>query len=270
MKSILLIGCGHMGDALLTSWIRSKKYKLNVVDPIKYNNLKKKYKNEKINFFKSISNIKNNITFDFIILAIKPSETNNALNELTKIEFKNSTVLISVIAGKKFSQFKNKFKNLNYFVRVMPNMPASIGESMNCIVADKKVALSKKKEITKLFSFSGKTLILQNEKQIDMATAISGSGPGFVYNIIDAMEKAAIDLGFKKKIAKILVTQTFKGSIDLLLKKNLSANELVATVATKGGTTEAGLKIMNKNKVHNIFSKVTKASYKKAQNQGTK
>ena len=78
--------------------------------------------------------------------------------------------------------------------------------------------ITKKKEVIKLFSYSGKHSIFKNENQIDMATAISGSGPGYVFNLIDAMEKAAIKLGFKKNIAKILVHQTFKGSINLLLK----------------------------------------------------
>ena len=101
-----------------------------------------------------------------------------------------------------------------------------------------------------------------------MATAISGSGPGFVFNLIDAFEKAAINLGFKKNIAKTLVLETFKGSINLLDINKMSADKLVNTVATKGGTTEAGLKIMNINKIHKIFKDLARASYKKAKNQG--
>ena len=82
------------------------------------------------------------------------------------------------------------------------------------------------------------------------------------------MEKAAINLGFNKNIATILVHQTFKGSINLLLENKMTAKELVNTVATKGGTTEAGLKIMKKNKIHKIFKDLTKSSYKKAKDQG--
>ena len=150
----------------------------------------------------------------------------------------------------------------------MPNMPASIGQSMNCIVAKKNVTLFKKKDIIKLFSYSGETLMLEDENQIDMATAISGSGPGFIFNLIDAMEKAAIKLGFTKKTANILVSQTFRGSINLLLKNKISPKILVSTIATKGGTTEAGLKVMNKRDIHKIFIELTKASFKKAREQG--
>ena len=84
----------------------------------------------------------------------------------------------------------------------MPNMPAQIGQSMNCIVADKYVGNSNKIDVKKLFTYSGSTIFLDNETQIDKATAISGSGPGFVFNIIDGMEKAAITLGFKKYMLK--------------------------------------------------------------------
>ena len=108
--------------------------------------------------------------------------------------------------------------------------------------------------------------MLESEKYIDMATAISGSGPGFVFIIIDAMESAANKLGFKKEISKILVTETFSGSMNLLLENKLHAKELVSTVA-KGGTTEAGLKIM-KNNLHKIFEELTRAAYKKAKEQG--
>ena len=150
----------------------------------------------------------------------------------------------------------------------MPNIPAIIGESMNCLVSSKHASNNIKSKIIKLFECSGKTILLQDENQIDMATAISGSGPGFVFYIIDAMEKAAIKLGFNKKIAKILVSETFKGSINLLLSSNLTAKEFVKTVATKGGTTEAGLEIMKKNKLPHLLIDTVNTSYQKAKKQG--
>ena len=268
MKRILLIGCGHMGSALLKSWKETKKYQLYVVDPIKYKNIKKKYKSDFIKTFKSMSMLPTNINYNFVVLATKPKDLDRALDDLVKIKLKNNTSIISVIAGKKLKVFQNKFKYINNFFRVMPNMPASIGESMNCIVHNNQINKIKINEIKQLFTYSGKTIFFKNENQIDMATAISGSGPGFVFNLIDAMEKAATNLGFKKNVAKILVTQTFRGSINLLLNNNLSAQDLVKIVATKGGTTEAGLKVMDNNKIHSIFIKLVKASYKKAQNQG--
>ena len=267
MKKILLIGCGHMGSALLDSWIVSKKYSINIIDPKKNIILKKKYKNKKIKIFKSFSKIKNYYNFDFIVLSIRPFDLNNVLDELSNLNYHDDVSLVSVVAGKKINIFRRKLKRINNIFRVMPNMPASIGQSMNCIVSYKNANTKNKNYVQKLFSYSGETIFLKNENQIDMATAVSGSGPGFIYNIVDAMEKAAMKLGFKKDMAKILVTQTFKGSINLLLKNNISAEKLVKTVATKGGTTEAGLKIMNDNKIHKVFIELLRASYKKAKQQ---
>ena len=269
MKNILLIGCGHMGSALLTSWIASKQYHITLVDPFKFNILNKKYKKyKKIKIVKTISKIENASKINCIVIAVRPIDFTNVLKELSKIKFNKNTTLVSVVAGKKINIFRKYFSNITNFFRVMPNMPASIGESMNCIVFNKEANLSKKKEIFKLFSLSGRSMFLKNENEIDMTTAISGSGPGFVFNLLDAMEKAAIKLGFKKQIARILVLETFKGSINLFSKSKMTAQQLVNTVATKGGTTEAGLKIMKKNKIHKIFIDLTNASYKKAKQQG--
>ena len=268
MQKILVIGCGHMGSALVDSWIKSKKYSLTIIDPNKRNSLKKKYNMVNVSIQKNISNIEKNKIFDFIIFAIKPLDLKNTLDDISNIKIGKHASVISVIAGKKLNLFKKKIKSTNNFFRVMPNMPASIGKSMNCIVASRKIDRKKIKQVLDLFNYSGKTLLLENENQIDMATAISGSGPGFVFNLIDCMEHSAVKLGFKKSVAKILVSQTFKGSIDLLSKNKLSAKKLVNTVATKGGTTEAGLKIMNKYKIHKIFNELTNASYKRAKAQG--
>ncbi len=150
----------------------------------------------------------------------------------------------------------------------MPNMPALIGEGVHCIYANKSINKKEINEIDKLFSLSGKTLFFNSETFIDKATAVSGSGPGFIFQLIDIMEKSAIYLGFSKNTAKILINETFRGSINLLNSNNISAEKMVETVATKGGTTEAGIKKMKINKVDNIFNQVFKAAYTRAKQQG--
>ncbi len=269
MKNILLIGCGHMGGSLVNSWIEAKNYSITVIDPINYKRFNKNKKNSnKIKAYQTISKLKSFANFDFVVFAVRPKELIRVFKEIKNISFNKNTTLISVIAGIKIREFEINVCNINKVVRVMPNMPAIIGEGMNCIVSNEHVKKNSKKLVNKLFQPSGKIVWLDNEDQIDMATAVSGSGPGYVFNIVDAMEKAAIKLGFKKNIAKILVHQTFKGSVKLLDSNYLSAEKLVTTVATKGGTTEAGLKIMKKNKIHNIFIKLIKSSYQRAKAQG--
>ena len=268
MKNILLIGCGHMGGSLMSGWSNSKNYTISVIDKKKYVILKKKNRNKKIKFFKSINDINDQNNFDFIIFATRPLELINVLQELKNINFKKNSIVISVIAGKKTEIFKNNLLNINKIVRVMPNMPALIGEGVHCIYTNKSINKKEIKEIDKLFSLSGKTLFFNNETFIDKATAVSGSGPGFIFQLIDIMEKSAINLGFTKNIAKILINETFRGSLNLLNSNKVSAEKMVATVATRGGTTEAGIKKMKTNKVDKIFNQVFNAAYKRAKQQG--
>ncbi len=270
MKRILIIGCGHMGSSLLRAWLNVSNYKFYVVDPIKYKILKKDRKFKNINFYNDLKKIDDYTKFSLIVFATKPIDLKHALEILKNKKFNKNCIAISVIAGKKLKDLSNKLKNIDQFVRVMPNMPALIGQGMNCIVPNNLVTKKNKKIVNNLFKHTGKVLFLKSENEIDMATAVSGSGPGYVYNLIDAMEKASINLGFSKTISKMLVSETFRGSVNLLIQNKRSAEDLTKTVATKGGTTEAGLKIMNENKIHEIFKKLIKASYKKAKMQGKK
>ncbi len=267
MKKILLIGCGHMGHALLNS-MHDKKNAISVVDPKNFINLKKVFKNKKLNIYKSLNNINNFIKYDFIIFAVRPAELSSVFKELNNFNINKNCIIISVIAGKKIDIFKNNIKKIKKVVRVMPNMPTIIGQGMNCMTPNNFITKKDKIETERLFKNSGISIWLSNEDEIDMATAVSGSGPGFVFNLVDAMITSSKNLGFSHDVSKILVYQTFKGSVDLLIQSKSEAYKFVQKVATKGGTTEAGLKIMKQKKIHNIFNKVVKSSYEQAKKQG--
>ena len=268
MNKVLLIGCGHMGSALLNAWIKLKTYSFTVIDPLKYESLSKKYNKKKIKFISIIPNNDQMKEFDIIIFAVKPQVVKKVIKEYQNFVFKKNAVIGSIIAGKKISFYKKNIKNAHQIVRIMPNMPALIGEGVHCIYTNKSINKKEIKEIDKLFSLSGKTLFFNNESFIDKATAVSGSGPGFIFQLIDIMEKSAINLGFTKNTAKILINETFIGSLNLLNSNNVSAEKMVETVATRGGTTEAGIMKMKINKVDKIFNQVFNAAYTRAKQQG--
>jgi len=264
MNKVLIVGCGHMGSALLDAWQNLKLYKFTVIDPFNYRILKTKFSSNKINFCKSIKDIKSISEFNIIIFAIKPQVAKNVLKEYEDVIFKKTTVILSIIAGKKISFFKNNLKNINQIIRVMPNMPALAKKGISCVVANKSVSNSNKLKTSYLFSKVGTTIWMSSEKEIDMATAISGSGPGYVFTILDSMEKATIKLGFSKNLAKKLVVETFLGSIFLMMKTNKNSKDLADSIAIKGGTTEAGIKILRRNKIDKIIHKSINAAYKRA------
>ena len=270
MNNVLIIGCGHMGSALLNLWSKNQFYKFTVVDPLKYKTIKNRFKHKRIQSFASAKQIKNNHNFDIVVLAVKPQVIDRALKEYKFFSFKKTCVLISIMAGKKIISLRKLLPNIQQIVRVMPNMPALIGEGVSCLVSNNYVSKVNKNKVTKLFSKVGITVWLNEEREIDIITAISGSGPGYVFYLIDAMEKAANNLGLNQKLNKKIILQTFLGSLQLLKHTKKNAIELANSVAIKGGTTEAGIKILKKNNIHKILLKTFLSAYQKANLLGKK
>jgi len=268
MIRVLLVGCGHMGSALLNEWINLKSHSLTVVDPLSYNSLRKKYYKSKLRFFGKTPNQNDIKKFDIIIFAIKPQIANKVLIEYRNFEFKKNILIVSIVAGKKISFFKKNIKNAIQIIRVMPNMPALIGEGVSCLVSNKSTSKNNKKIIDRLFSKVGKTIWLKNEIEIDKATAISGSGPGYVFTLIDAFEKASQQIGFPKNISREMVLYTILGSVKLMEKMKKEPSDLAESIAVKGGTTEAGIKKLLKNKPDKMMYSTFLAAYKRASKLG--
>ena len=268
MNKILLIGCGHMGKALLKAWALNTKHSFIVIDPLQFNKINKSF-NNRVKAFNSLENIQNIKLIDLVIIAVKPQIAFPVMIDLKKYNFGNKTIFLSIVAGKKINFFTKHLPKKNQFIRVMPNMPAMINQGMSCFFANKNVTKKNKEFVNSLFLNVGKTLWLKNESEINKVTAISGSGPGYIFLIIDAFEKAALQLDLGEAATKELVHQTFLGSINLLLEEKQNASILAKNIAVKGGTTEAGLNKFKKNKIlHETFKSVIKAAYIRANELG--
>ncbi len=270
MNKVLLVGCGHMGTALVNSWLNLNSYSFTVVDPFNFKKLKNKFNNKKINILNKAPIQKEINKFDIIIFAVKPQIADRVLSEYKDFEFKKNSIISSIIAGKKIIFFQKRLKNANQFVRIMPNMPALIRNGISCFVSTNNLTNRNKKTINQLFLKVGKTLWLNNESQIDKATAVSGSGPGYVYALINSFEKAAQKLGFSKKQSRELVLTTILGSIYLMQETKKEPYDLEKSIAVKGGTTEAGLKNLKNNNIDKIIYKTYMSAYKKAKILGKK
>ena len=264
MNKVLLVGCGHMGTALVNSWLNLNSYSFTVVDPFNFKKLKNKFNNNKIDILNKAPIQKEINKFDIIIFAVKPQIADRVLSEYKDFEFKKNSIIGSIIAGKKIIFFQKRLKNANQFVRIMPNMPALIRNGISCFVSTNNLSNKNKKTINQLFLKVGKTLWLNNESQIDKATAVSGSGPGYVYALINSFEKAAQKLGFSKKQSRELVLTTILGSIYLMQETKKEPYDLEKSIAVKGGTTEAGLKNLKNNNIDKIIYKTYMSAYKKA------
>ena len=120
MSKVLLIGCGHMGTALVKSWVNLNSYSFTVVDPLNFKQLKNKFNSKKIEILNKAPIQKEIKKFDIIIFAVKPQIADRVLSEYKDFRFKKNSIISSIIAGKKIIFFKNRLKQANQFVRIMP------------------------------------------------------------------------------------------------------------------------------------------------------
>ena len=205
---------------------------------------------------------------DLIILAVKPQDTELLFNDL-KDQVNDQQVFLSIMAGVKMKTIANAL-DISKVIRAMPNLPAQVGMGMTAFTSSDWVTRLELVMVQNLINTTGKTIYVEDESAIDSATAISGSGPAYVFYFMDALIKAAKEMGFSSSEAELLVGQTFKGAVDLYKNANFSCEEWIQKVASKGGTTEAALGSYLENKVHEDIMAGAKAALNRAVELGKK
>ena len=199
---------------------------------------------------------------DLIILAVKPQDT-NVLFQSLKPYISDQQVFLSIMAGVKISTIQ-KGLGITKVIRAMPNLPAQIGMGMTTFTSAPEVTRIELVMAQNLLNTTGKTIYVNDEHAIDASTAISGSGPAYVFFFMNAMMEAAKKMGFSPSESELLVSQTFKGAVDLYNKSNFSCEEWISKVASKGGTTEAALKSYTKGTLHQDIIAGADAALKRA------
>lgn len=235
---ILLIGAGKMGGALLSAWIHKgiPTSAITVVDP------HAKHTVGNLRVHASVDAVSTDV--DCILLAVKPQSMDGVLQQLAA---KNSKALVlSIAAGKTLGYFEQHLGAGAAVVRAMPNTPAIIGKGISALIANKNVNEQQKQLAEALLRAAGRIVWLEEEAQMDAVTAISGSGPAYVFLFLDAFIAAGIAQGLPEEIATELAVQTVRGSVKLTQKSNESLAQLRKNVTSPGGTTEAALKVLMK------------------------
>ena len=153
-------------------------------------------------------------------------------------------------------------------VRSMPNLPAQIGMGMTVFTASNDLDKKELFIIQNLINTTGKSIYVENESLIDAATAVSGSGPAYVYYFMEAMIKSAVSMGFTLSQAELLVNQTFMGAVHLHNQSEFTCQEWIKRVASKGGTTEAAISILSEGKVSMNIGVALIAAFDRAKELG--
>ncbi|MED5253591.1 MAG: pyrroline-5-carboxylate reductase [Pseudomonadota bacterium] len=243
---ILLIGCGKMGGSLLEGIVKSHDNfnLIDVVDPVINDSYKSNFKKNKTNFYSDIKELKDSITYDSIIIATKPNNYVEILEDLKNhITVNEEILIISILAGIKIKKIQNIIGSVP-IIRAMPNIAASVAEGMTALTGNKKITNDKIDTANMIFQSIGNKIWLEDEGQMDSFTAISGSGPAYFFYFTECLHKIAIDEGFSEDVAKQISEQIMIGSGKLIKDSNIDVVQLRENVTSPNGTTEAALKVL--------------------------
>tara|TARA_B100000029_G_scaffold116550_3_gene109440 strand:+ start:3075 stop:3902 length:828 start_codon:yes stop_codon:yes gene_type:complete len=243
---ILLIGCGKMGGSLLEGIVKSHDNfnLIDVVDPVINDSYKSNFKKNKTNFYSDIKELKDSITYDSIIIATKPNNYVEILDDLKNhIAVNEKILIISILAGIKIKKIENIIGSVP-IIRAMPNIAASVAEGMTALTGNKKITNDKIDTANMIFQSIGNKIWLEDEGQMDSFTAISGSGPAYFFYFTECLHKIAIDEGFSEDVAKQISEQIMIGSGKLIKDSNIDVVQLRENVTSPNGTTEAALKVL--------------------------
>jgi pyrroline-5-carboxylate reductase len=238
-----IIGCGNMGQAIINGALSRRIISSRDILVADSNKVKAKSIARRFNVRMRTDNAALAGDVDVLILAVKPQHSVQVLEEI-KDHIKPKALVISIMAGVKIQRIAALCCYACPIVRVMPNLAAVAAESLTAICFNRNVDIKQKKIAMDLFSSIGKIYVTR-EKMMDAVTAVSGSGPAYFFYLAEAMIEAACAMGFSKTDASRLVVQTLKGSSALLDQMKSDPKDIRERVTSKGGTTEAAVKVMD-------------------------
>lgn len=237
---IAIVGFGNMGKTFANGFINARFIDLNHLYVFKRSPVNVEILNSipEQNLYYNLDPIIKEV--DIVILAVKPQDF-ESLASVLKEYISIHHIVLSVMAGVSINKI-GRLLNVSKIIRCMPNLPSQIGLGTTVLTASESIDRKDLFIIQNLINTTGKSVFVEDEKLIDAATAVSGSGPAYVFYFMQAMIEAAQTMGFSEAEAELLVKQTFVGAIQLYSNNAISTKDWIDKVASKGGTTEEALK----------------------------
>jgi len=260
-----IIGIGNIGYSILKSTINNNVFSnknifIYDLDVEKIGVISKEFK---INIAKNVKELIEKT--DIILIAVKPNNLNVVLESIKKY-FSLNKIIISTVAGAKISSISDnlEFDKLK-IVRIMPNTPILINEGMIAISYSREVSKTEKNIVENLFKKCGEITVI-DEKYMDIVTAISGSGPAYMFLILEALANAGVKNGLDYKTSLKLAVQTMSGSSKMVKELNEHPAILKDRVTSPGGTTAEGLFVLEKNNLRSSIMEAVTSACNKSQN----
>ncbi len=198
-----------------------------------------------------------------VVLAVKPQRLRRVLEELKGSLIKEQLV-VSVVAGARIETIAEELLHPS-IVRTMPNTPAQIGEGVTAWTGSADVTEKQERQVCAMLDALGKTVRVENEHQIDMATALSATGPTYIFLVMEALIDAGVHMGFSRHVAQELVHQMLLGSVLFAKESHKHPAELRNMVTSPGGTSAEAIYQMEKGSLRTVLSKAVWAAYQRAE-----
>ena len=251
-KNIGIAGTGKMGEALITGLLKAKILPSEKLYAYDIDRKRSEYISKKYGIPYKTSNVSLAKKCSVLIVAVKPYDVKKVLENIKNI-ITTQHLIISLAAGISIDYIKKILKKKAQIVRVMPNTPVLVGEGMTAINYSEKITRENKHIVEKIFASVGKTAILDSE-HINAATAISGSGPAYIYMIIEALADVGVKVGLPRDLATLLASQTTLGSAKMVLETQEHPAKLKDMVTTPGGVAAEGLYGLERGNLRSTIS----------------
>ena len=261
-QRVAFIGSGMMGGAIIHALLENKELaseQLVASDP----SLKRReLLRSKYGIRTTEDNLEAAKDADLVVLAVKPQVLPSVMADLYG-NIPKDALVISIIAGTPIASMQTGLGH-SAIVRTMPNTPAQVGEGMTSWTASEDVTEAQRAQTRAILQTMGIEMFFKNENALDMATAISGTGPTYVFLLMEALMDAAVHMGFSRAEARPMVIQTVLGSAKFAMESDKHMAELRNMVTSPGGTSAEAVYQMEKGGMRTILSKAVWAAYQKA------
>ena len=266
-KKLSLIGAGVMGEAMIKGLLKQDMIAPENIIAADIHVDRGALLEQEYGLKFTTDNVEAAEAADLLILSVKPQVMDIVLDGINN-RIKPDTLVLSIAAGYKLDKIVDGCGN-KHAVRAMPNTPGQIGQGITAWTDTEAVNDEQRKLAEIVLGALGETLYVSNEQFMDMATALNGSGPAYVFLLMEAMVDAGVHLGFSRRDAERLVQQTMLGSVNYAIESGLHPAELRNQVTSSGGTTASALYQLEKGGVRTVISRAIWAAYKRSVELGT-
>jgi pyrroline-5-carboxylate reductase len=263
---LAFIGAGMMGEAMIAGLLKEELVPADQIIATHHREERRHQLHERYGVTVTSDNRHAADQVDVIVFTLKPQTLPKVLPTL-RGAVKSSDLVLSIIAGIPIATFRDMLAHASV-VRAMPNTPAQIAEGMSVWTATESVTEAQHAAVRTILGALGKEHYVADEKYIDMATAISGTGPAYCFLLLEAMVDAGVHLGFQRRVAEELVLQTMYGSTLFAMQSGKHLAELRNMVTSPGGTSAAALHALERGGLRTVLAEGVWAAYERARELG--